>query len=322
LKKIPLVILLIAFIFITYTYFNPSIRFIYPIKYEKDITQHIDNEKGFMEWWYFDGSITENLSFVLSFLARPQIQYVVLSLYDSESDYRKTYRFNIAALETKISSNKCQVEFGKNTIREENGNYIVNINTAEMLFNFRFVPVTEGFAFLAQSRGATFYPTIKIPRGKISGVLEYEDKKINFNGLSYYDHNYFKRDSYFKFLKNGWYWGRFFTEHYTVVVTQFFGNKLSSYIAVFNNNKLLKFIPQPQIICEEGEIKNMAQLPSEINLKFDGFLLSISNDKVFSKTANYARFVNKVVFKVSEPGKEIAENGYGLSELTYKTNRK
>ena len=60
--------ILIALIFVTYIYLKPSIRLIYPVRYERDAAQHLDNEKRFVEWWYFDGRITENPSFILTFL--------------------------------------------------------------------------------------------------------------------------------------------------------------------------------------------------------------------------------------------------------------
>lgn len=302
-------------------YFKPKSVVIYNIGYETDAVQHArhtDKNNNFIEWWYFDGHISANLSFVLTFWTATKGNWVELTLYDSEKNKTTVYRGDFIKDNIEISGKKYIIKMGNNSIIEKNGVYTIVFNNQNCKFQFELIPLIRGFGYRVSRPLENFsywFWIVAVPRGKISGVLEYDGGKIEFNGMGYHDHDYFPRH---KFNLSGWYWGRFFTKNYTVIMAGPIGLRKNrhSYFCIFKNGNLIKVMTRHNLFSDEVYKKiDDNQIPSGIDIKFNRGSMFILNKNISRKAYRYTRFVNKIKIKISEGKNELIEEGEGLSEF-------
>ena len=171
---------LVTFLLIR-AYSTPKTVTVYNIGYEQDASQHMKKHPIFVEWWYFDGHINPQLSFVLTFWVSSKNNWVRLNIYDSSKDRNWTFSEYPTKNNIEISYNKCNIRMGNSSITEKNGIYSIVFDNQNCKLRFELIPLIPGFAkqkFLPQE-GYSYRPWIvAVPRGKIQGILEYDIEKI------------------------------------------------------------------------------------------------------------------------------------------------
>jgi hypothetical protein len=300
----------------------PSYKIIHGIECKQDGAQNIQNGRRFIEWWYFDGILEKNLSFVLTFWTSSDGNSINIVFYDQDNDTRKNYNYIFPQNEIKISKDKCKIKMGNNYVLEQNGIYLIKIKERDLFFSIRLLPCVDGFGILTRHifKSRTFWPWIvMVPRGEIRGIMRNDYGTTWIKGFGYHDHNYYPN------MKNhnevgDWYWGRFFTKIFTIVATQGFEKEGKSIFIMFKNNKLIKSEIGNNIIFnrEEGKKINQNEIPNKVFFKVGHYSIIISNYGVSLKTNKFIRFVNKFSLKFLKNNKEYKESGNGLSEFVYR----
>jgi hypothetical protein len=291
-KKLIWVIFLVCLgaLFLINVYFKPKSVIIYNIGYEKDAAQyarHTDENNNFIEWWYFDGHINETLSFVLTFWVSSKDNWVELTVYDSGKDRNQVYRDDFIKNNIEISYKKCNIKMGNNSVSEKNGIYTIVFNNQNCKFQFELIPLIRGFGNRIPHPLENFsywFWVVAVPRGKINGILEYDGDKIEFNGTGYHDHNYFPRS---KFVPFGWYWGRFFTNNYTVIMSEAIGLRKNGkpFFCIFKNGNLIKTTTKHYLFSDEVYKKiDNNQIPAEVDVSFDQGSMRIFNKNISRNT--------------------------------------
>lgn len=303
-------------------YLIPGPRVINNISYDKDAAQHDPADNYFIEWWNFDGTIDENLSFILTVAMASDGNLVDLLLYDSRKNKPYWYRYNFSENDTEASKERCWVRMGNNIISEEEGIYTVSLKNKDLFFEYKLTPLTRGpghiMRFPLKGR-SVWYWIIAVPRGKIEGRLKFEGRQIDFSSLGSHDHDYFPQRSYFAPYKISYYWGRFFTKNYTLIMYQLLQPNGESRIYIFKDNRLIRTVSKNHLLLSKEDADKAAhgELPGEINLKLDKINLSILTKGIARKTSNFTDIVNKIKVKTSEGKTEVIEEGGGLSEIFY-----
>ncbi len=302
---------------------EPGHKVIHNIGYETDAAQHIPADRFSIEWWYFDGNINEHLSFILVFYLSTESNYAYLVLYDAQNNTRKITYYDFPRDRISIHQSKCKIKMGNNSIVEKNGVYSVVMKGENFSFKMRLTPTIKGFALLTQSflNHRSYWPWICMaPRAKINGVLDYDGKTIEFDGTGYHDHNYFPEHEFTtKRCAGGWYWGRFFTENYTIIVNQSLKDNEKAILVVFKNDKLIQSSLEENIVLSKNKINAIrnGDIPTLINFTSGPFSISIENEHISFVTPKFNRFVNRVKMSITDGKKETIEMGSGLSEIVH-----
>lgn len=313
---------LVTFFLIIF-YLMPKSEIIYNTGYENDAPQHlqyVNKYNKFVEWWYFDGHINANLSFILTFWISSNGDWAELTIYDNIKEKKEVYHEDFIKNKVLFSEKKCEIKMGNSSVLEKNGVYSIIFNNRDCKFQFELTPLIGGFEnqLSIPLENFSFKPwVVAVPRGKINGTLEYKGNKIKFDGIGYHDHNYFPQLKFFPFKMKDWYWGRFFTKNYTIImaVIGLSDIKHSSFF-IFKNGDLIQATANRNIFSNK-DYKRMChgQMPSIVDVKFSGGCLSILNQKISRKTQYYTRYVNKFKIQIFNGKNEPIEEGVGLSEL-------
>jgi len=300
---------------------DSKVELVYDVEYRNDASQHKGGESNFIEWWYFDGIIDEKISFVLTFwVSKEEDNWINLSIYDSSKNKEIVYRRDFSESEIKVSKEKCKVVMNDSMIVENKGLYSVRVIINDLSLEFNLMPTIPGFGigvkdFLGNIR---FWPYIvAVPRGEIKGVLKYSGETMEFVSQGYHDHNYFTSQEFYNF--GGWYWGRFFSDNFTIIVAQRFKQKENSMAVIFKNNKLFKSLwGRNKKFLDENIIEsiNKERVPEIIKFNFNGLSLSLHNNRISQKTKDHLRFINECDFLILNDRDKYTERGRGLSEFS------
>lgn len=173
-----------------------------------------DPNKKSYEWWYFDVTLDNGSTFVVTFFTKqpqntgakfiPQIQAV----YTTSDGVKHKFTRSYATSEFSASTEKCDVVLGPNTATGDLKKYLVQINLPEISVSLVFERVAPSYSTTERRDEKTAYfgwfPAI--PFGKVEAQIKYEGKETNVKGTGYHDHNWGTIDM--KNVCDYWYWGR------------------------------------------------------------------------------------------------------------------
>jgi len=133
LKKI-LIYISIGLLSITtlYFYLQPEYLVFHDFNLNNGASRSTSKDLYFTEWWYFDGEVNNNLSFVLTFWHSKKGNWIELTLYDSKKGEQTFFHYNFTDEEIKISKSECKVDMGSNNLLKENGIYLVKIDNPDL----------------------------------------------------------------------------------------------------------------------------------------------------------------------------------------------
>jgi|GEM_PF-4648601 len=320
LKKIGWVFFIFLLIFITrfILYSKP----VYPVPFTKDAAQHYSFDKYYVEWWYFDGILKDRVHFALSFMIYAKGGNVDLTLFDLKTGLRKVYHFDFLPKDVKASKKKCDVRMGANFVTETNGVYQIEVNEKDVSFKFVLVPILKGFAVIEPARFGNCFLSwiVPAPRARVEGVLHYDSKAIQGTGVGYHDHNYFPGFGELPPTGN-WFWGRFFTPRYTVVLAQrlyrkgFFGD--AACLFIYKDGVLVEAAYGKNLILAPSFTLNKHKLPERISFKYKQFSFIIEKIGVTRQEDFFARSLNDFTIQEAVSGDHIIEKGQGASEFVF-----
>ncbi len=282
--------------------------------------QHTKKYPEFVEWWYFDGQINGGRSFNLTFWTASNNLWVELDMFDQNTGKSQTYKVDVADKDSVISTVSFQLKMAESWAYEDNGVYRVSFKNDRCHFEFDLKPMIRPFAEKAYFplERYEFWPWVAaVPRGKIQGFLIIDGKKVDIAGEGYHDHNYFPRLKYYPVKMKGWYWGRFFTPNYTMIVAN-----LKSYpwmyIYLFKQDKHVKSGNSRGIFeIKSLDRNNLKRTSPTFKFLFDSDTLFISNENILLKNDFFMRMDNKVELKIVDGDQETIEKGQGLSEIVW-----
>jgi hypothetical protein len=201
----------------------------------------------------------------------------------------KTFRYHQSHVLQ--SDKKCEIIFPFGYIKEQKGDYFINIKEKGLLLDLKLSrilpPLSIKNDIIYQSKNGKEYLGwyIPLPRAKVTGKIVIDGKLIKVDGLSYHDHNWGNLNLA-KHLK-GWVWGRIFFNDFTLI----FGD-ISSYtqrgeqqIILFIDQKGYKAnIKSHKINYNEFDSQNQynMKIPKNLSVEFvinDYYHIVLKKDK-------------------------------------------
>ena len=198
-----------------------------------------DNDRaGAYEWWYFDFMMDNGIKVVIHFHTKPvrkcnQKGYVPSpgmavylpdgTKYEDEPLYTKKDIF--------LADDYCDVKMGPHTVCGDLKTYTIHYEPvngigADLTLNSLSSPWRPGNAYFDFGNDEYFTWLCVVPKGKVTGTIEYGGKKYNVSGYGYHDHQWCTCDHITSF--NNWFWGRQSFEEYTflnfyIVTSKYYG---------------------------------------------------------------------------------------------------
>lgn len=304
-------------------YCRPELKIVKNISYKLDAAQHNSKDIDFVEWWYFNGTIDEDLSFLVSFYTSTKDNFVELTLYDSRKDQRQRYVSNFLKNDIAISREKCLVKMGNNVLSGHNGIYTVCLNHEDFFLKFNLIPTVQSIGYLVRfpKKSLSYWCWMaRAPRGKIEGELRVGGKVIKFSRLGYHEHCYFPYRAYFpRYKRGGWLWGRYFTKNYTIIMDRTVDPKIKAMIFLFKNTHLIYPPNKNNLFFTEKEAENIkhGKLPEKIDFKLDNLDVSILNKGISFSTKYVIRFVSEIRIQTTKGKTKVTEEGEGATEVIY-----
>jgi hypothetical protein len=300
----------------------PRLETHYNISYDLDAKQPLSGHKDFIEWWYFDGQINDHNSFILTYYLSSRGNWVELTLYNGSTNETRVFHSDVDPKQTRWSDKAFSLNMAGNWAVEKNGVYSVFFKHEDCALWFDLTPSIKGFGkktHFPLERYAFWPWIVAVPRGKIQGVLEMDGKKIEIRGEGYHDQTFLPRLNYYPFSIPNWYWGRFYTEHYTVIMDSInLKTNRSSSFYLFKNSEHVKTLYRPDLFSKDTYQRiNRKNMPEELRCDFGSGSIIVKNNNISRVTEWYTRFVNKARIEVVDQGKEVREEGTGLSDVVW-----
>lgn len=184
-------------------------------------------EESLLEWWYFDGNLEDGTVFALTWgvnkiSADGSLRYPieVTILQPDGKTYSKRVEF--PAKVVTAASQGCDLKFGENTLRGENGHYKIHLALEDLQLDFELKRNSSLYAekFFNHCFGQDWRVgwLVEVPRGEIVGKMNLNGVEKEIRGRGYHDHNWFDLDlaEYGKLLDHR-YWGRIFFDDYVLI---------------------------------------------------------------------------------------------------------
>jgi len=225
---------------------------------EDDGLQIVDFAKGDFEWWYFDINDQASgcfLKIVLHIGTDPLktsiLSQIAISVNTPERSESLTCPFSISEL--KADSGQCNISVkDKIKIRAEFNEltaYFIKIDIPRFKCNLRFKceiggwkPLGKKILYQSGKKKSDYSWVIPMPKARVEGDFFYENKEYTVtSAIGYHDHNYLKVDRkyplYLDDLVIKWYWGKCYTNRFTVIFMDFYcrENRTLSLMAAEHN---------------------------------------------------------------------------------------
>ena len=261
---------------------------IFPIRPEEDAVHRIDDE-NYVEHWYFDARL-ENGYLVVGFLWASEMMThkpaMELHVYKPSGEKVGVTRV-FEASDLRASEDKCDVWVAKNhayAVYPGDGRalpvYHLFLSEGDLEADLTFYSEVRGWK---PGEGKTLYGdeglfawVVAVPRARVEGTIRIGGETIPAKGIGYHDHNWETAD--LKKVISHWYWGRVYTEDFTVL-----------YAYVKTNRRFGEVASKPVMLACKDRI---VYSTGEMNLKDSRF--------VFNEKANrqYPRLL-----EIDVPGK-------------------
>jgi predicted secreted hydrolase len=191
---------------------------------DKDDAVHPFNSPDYYEWWYLDAMFDNGYSCALSCFWRTRYQdfhvpLIIVDIYPPEGErIRGAEGFDYK--DCHASTEKCDVAWKKNFVRQEGDTYKVCLRAENVGVELTFSRKLPGWKWTADGLlkndvdGKQGW-TNAMPRASVTGKLFVNDRTIPVKGEGYHDHNWGDVEMSQSFA--GWGWGRMYDPKYTFV---------------------------------------------------------------------------------------------------------
>lgn len=199
----------------------------YSLKKKAEISDGSKIAESLREWWYFDGNLEDGTVFTvtwgvnkLSGADRPGYPIEVKIRQPDGEIYSKRVEFS--AEQASAAVDGCDLRYGQNSLKGENGNYNMHLDLEDLKMDFEIrkdSPPHAGKLF-ENYFGRDWHVgwLVAVPKGQIIGKMTLAGQEKEMRGWGYHDHNWFDLDfsEYDKLLDHR-YWGRIFFDDYTLI---------------------------------------------------------------------------------------------------------
>lgn len=204
------------------------------------------NTPGTTEVWYFDAALDDGTKVIVGIQPKapekaseshdsPRIQ---VQITPPDGQLRKSIRlFDVA--DSSISTEKCELTFGANTLTGDFSSYDVYIEPEDGVgVDLRYEALTEPFrqgsGIIALGDDDEYhYTDLSVPKNKVTGTITVDGVQREVTGFGYHDHQWMNISPVRAF--HHWIWGRLFAGEYTVMIYDFVAS------AEFNYTRLPMF---------------------------------------------------------------------------------
>ncbi len=247
---------------------------------DNDDALHPHDNEEYYEWWYFDARFDNGYSCAATFhwrnaFIRPRIPTVQIFIYTPDGQKH----IGMAAIDKKecySSSDRCDVIMGNNFARKEDNKYIISMHARKVgveLTYHRKIPGWKqgGTGYLYANEKKRQGWVIAAPRSDVEGTIHIDDTVIPVAGQGYHDKNWGNSNIYDCF--SGWYWGRLYDPHFTVIYYWLFpvnkSEPIISRLLLAKDNKPVLITNEYELVIEKEELCGLTgkPLPGKIILQ-------------------------------------------------------
>lgn len=220
---------------------------------------HIDMmKKGNTEWWYFDARLDNGFMVVGFFRAKHERTGktgVEITIYKPDGEKIQNI-YDYSREDLKVTKKDANLSIGKNYIKVDYTNeklptYEVYLDEGDYGFHLKFKTIVHswipGNGYTQFGDMGHFGWCIPLPRAEVEGTIKVEGETIPVKGIGYHDHNWLS----FNLVRvvEYWYWGRIYSENFTVVFAFIKCNKKMDNYTI----KVLMLAKDEKILESTGE---------------------------------------------------------------------
>ncbi|MBN1689608.1 MAG: hypothetical protein JW901_01140 [Dehalococcoidia bacterium] len=193
----------------------------------KDDALHLYSNDEYYEWWYLDAQFDNGYSCVAILHYRflfitPHTPSLHLNIYSPDGNVTSAI-IPFGEKDVVASADHCDVKFGGNFLRYENGIYRLSIRSrragAELIFKNTLPGWRPPSQELVDKEGLIQDWIVPVPRAEVEGALFIGNSVIKVKGnCGYHDHNWGNCNMWD--YCSHWYRGRLYHEKYTIIYTK------------------------------------------------------------------------------------------------------
>ena len=249
----------------------------------KDDALHIDmKKKGTREWWYFDARLDNGYTVVGFFRAKHERTGktgVEITIYKPNGEKIQNV-IDYSPSDLRASRDIPDVQIGNNYIKVDFSNkelpiYEIFLDEGEFGLHLKYTATVHGWkpgnGYIEFGKSNQFGWVIALPRADVEGTIKVNGEDIQVKGIGYHDHNWLNFN--FALIINYWYWGRIYSENFTVI------------FAYIKCNKRMDNYPIQVLMIAKNE--NVILSTGEYEMFQDNFEY---NDKAGNKYPKYLKF--------------------------------
>lgn len=297
----------------------------------KDNAWHNQIFPKYIEWWYLDAMTYSNDIFSGSFalwgnLHRPESCVVRSDFVFTFSDGRVVdFGKKINLADFHASTDGCYVQMEYDSFQNLGNLFLLHLEQGrEAILDISLTPECSGFGYYHEfdsGKGEYFYWIVPVPKGVITGQIQYMGQIYTFKGVGYHDHNWASINLSEKF--NAWIWGRYLAVDMGIIFTSvesdqetlFQGMAIIERGLTANEYLYLKFDQKKPILRIENTPVGWSLLITEPGLRFEMDI--VKKILVFErgKARDYQRFKSNSRGRLSIGGAEYKLNGSLIHEF-------
>lgn len=320
----------------------------------KDDALHIDIEKkGTREQWYFDARLENGYTVVGFFRAKHERTGktgVEVTIYTPEGEkIQNVYDYNYS--DFKGSQDVADLQIGENFVKVDYSNidlpsYEIFIDEGEFGFHLKYTALVKGWkpgdGSVDFGKGHYFGWCIALPKASVEGTIKVHNKTIEVKGIGYHDHNWLNFN--FAMIIDYWYWGRIYSENFTVIYAYIKCNKRMDNYPI----KVLMLAKNEEVFLSTGEFElsqsdfeyhekagnkyphflkidvpdkheitlEVQEIIDSDNLLYElGPITRFLAKNILKLRPGYFRLNSKFILNISDEGKTVTEKGNTLHEM-------
>jgi hypothetical protein len=253
----------------------------------KDDALHIDMEKkGTREWWYFDARLDNGYTVVGFFRAKHERTGktgVEITIYKPDGEkIQNVYDYSHSDL--KASREISDVQIGNNFVKVDFSNkelpiYEIFLDEGEYGIHLKYTAKTHGWkpghGYIEFGKSNQFGWVVALPRADVEGTIKVNNETIQVKGIGYHDHNWLNFN--FAMIIDYWYWGRIYSENFSVVFAYIKCNKrMDDYpiqvLMIAKNENIILSTGEYELVQDNFEFNDKAgnKYPKDLKFKFGG----------------------------------------------------
>ncbi len=180
-----------------------------------------ESETSFELWW-IDADLDNGYTISLLYFWRLNFPFVTINIYAPDGTRIINSMEQRELNECRASREKCDLVFGKDTLRQDGNNYKLSLHTkeagAELTFCRKLPPCRwpvyyDGLSF--DNSKLKQCNVMSVPRSDLKGKLWIGDKEMDVSGQGFQDHDW--GDIGFHTTIGGFFWGRVYYKEFTFV---------------------------------------------------------------------------------------------------------